>query len=628
MPSLARSQPIATVPTPHFTQTLPMPVVQIPPGPVTPPVMHVPPLAQVAAVPEPVAAAVDLSEPSIPLDADAFDEISEVGDGDGALRPVPDGMEPSSVAATVVPEQPIESQLEIPTVVERAIAELGEAALEKRAADLSRDLDAATDRAEIAGLAYELGELFERRLADEARAVKAFGRALQTDPSLRANLWAIRRVFYRRGLWPNLIKLIDAELRFARGDAEKAELLGEKGLVQADRLGQPVEARATFEQAIALDPTAIVPLYQLERLIAQAGDDDALAAIWARLADAAERPERVMVYLLALVGHHAERGAAGLTDATALLDRASALGVDEDRVASERLRIAELAADPDAIITALEAQAQLLMTRFGLAGVPEAGAVRAPGAPLDRATGLRLRLVAIRRRQAQIARAAAGIGPGVAPTTDAARAHAERAWDFLQQGLALAPGEALLLGDLADLAEELGRFDELAELVESWQALEGDPGRALMLSIRRADALVRSGQREQAHTLFKSLEASAPGFLPITALIERDALGQGDSLALARAYATAADAARLGTTFAGPGPRARSRVGGRAVRRRRRGLGLRRRRWWRWPPRRRGARRPRAGPAPGPGLRAGQPGAGRAARAGRPDRRRRRHPGA
>ena len=56
-------------------------------------------------------------------------------------------------------------------------------------------------------LAYELGELYERRLADEARAVKAYGRALTLDPSLRPNLWAIRRVFYRRGLWPNLQKL-------------------------------------------------------------------------------------------------------------------------------------------------------------------------------------------------------------------------------------------------------------------------------------------------------------------------------------------------------------------------------------------------------------------------------------
>ena len=50
----------------------------------------------------------------------------------------------------------------------------------------------------------------------------------------------------------------------------------------------------------------------------------------------------------------------------------------------------------------------------------------------------------------------------------------ERAWNYLQAAIALAPGRPLLLADLADLAEDLGRYEELAELVQSWQAVEGD----------------------------------------------------------------------------------------------------------------------------------------------------------
>src|SRR5262249_4470732 len=83
-----------------------------------------------------------------------------------------------------------------------------------RAAELAAELEGESDRQRLALTAYELGEVTERRLRDEAGAVKSFGRALQADPSLRPNLWAIRRVFYRRGLWPNLLKLIDAEVRF------------------------------------------------------------------------------------------------------------------------------------------------------------------------------------------------------------------------------------------------------------------------------------------------------------------------------------------------------------------------------------------------------------------------------
>jgi hypothetical protein len=495
------------------------------------PVVTVPPLAPPpgADVPRPMA-----SDPSIPLDLDDAEMIDSGID----LSPTDDGMAPASLEATVAPEIPLEHHLEVPTALDQVLAETGEAALEKRAADLARDLDNATDRATIAGLAYELGELYERRLADEARAVKAFGRALQTDPSLRPNLWAIRRVFYRRGLWPNLMKLVDAELRFARSDIERADLLTEKGLVLADKLIQPVEARAAFEQAAQLDPTALTPLIQLERLALVAGDEAALADVWGQLAAASRRPERKLVHLLDLIRLSTDAGGEAIERARDLVSEAVALGVDGERVAAERLRVAELSGDPEEVLAALEAQAALLLVRCGPAGMPEVPPhARAPGTPIDRATALRLRLVAVRRRQAQTARAD---GQG------------DRAWDYLQQALALAPGEPLLLAGLADLAEELGRYGELAELVESWQAMEGDPARAMTLSIRRADALLRGGQRDQARALIASLEAGAPGFLPITAIVERDALEAGDWASLARGLAAAAEAARAGATF-GPG---------------------------------------------------------------------------
>jgi hypothetical protein len=142
-----------------------------------------------------------------------------------ASRPSPP---PLPADAGLHPDEPLIDvrTFESPTALDRAIAEAAAADWEARAAMLSAALEAAPagDKERIGALAYELGELLERRLDDEARAVKAYGRALQSDPSLRPNLWAIRRVFYRRALWPNLIKLIDAELRFARDDLERADL--------------------------------------------------------------------------------------------------------------------------------------------------------------------------------------------------------------------------------------------------------------------------------------------------------------------------------------------------------------------------------------------------------------------
>jgi tetratricopeptide (TPR) repeat protein len=208
-----------------------------------------------------------------------------------------------------------------------------------------------------------------------------------------------------------------------------------------------------------------------------------------------------------------------------------------ERVARERLRVAEEHGAADDVAASIDALAHILLGAFGPAG-PGGDVQRTPaGERPDRATALRHELVALRRREAQLARAGG---------------HAEKAWELLQQASALAPGEPIVLADLTELAEELGRYDDLAELVQSWQAIEADPSRALALSIRRADALLRGGQRDQAQALLVSLEASAPGFVVLTSAAEREALGRNATGDLARAYASAAHAALLGT-WLGPG---------------------------------------------------------------------------
>ncbi|MEZ4404667.1 MAG: hypothetical protein R3B06_31895 [Kofleriaceae bacterium] len=500
--------------------------------PATPPPAPPPPIAARSTVAEPADAGDDpaevgeVSDVGIPIEL-GEDLVSEVS-GVVAEPPTP----PAAPPPIPVAELPLEHRLESPTVIERALGDLGEAAWEDRATELARRLDLATDREQIADLAYELGELCERRLADEARAVKAYGRALASDPSLRANLWAIRRVFYRRGLWPNLIKLIDAEARFARDDDERADLSIEKGAILADKLAQADDARAALEDAVLLAPGSLPALIALERV---ADDPARQVEVWAQLAEASHRPERKLVYLLDQVRFWTDQGA-DLDRARELLEAAMALGVDRARVDAERLRVAELAGDRDELLAALDGAAEHLLARASSTPDAAVSAVT-PGQAPGRAAALRLQVVAVRRRQSQVARAA---GAG------------DRAWDYLQAALALAPGEPILLADLADLAEAQGRYDELADLVHSWEAIEGDPSRARALSIRRADALLRAGQREPGLALLASLEATAPGLAPVVALRERDALVTGDPAALAEAWTKAGDAARVGDAT-GPG---------------------------------------------------------------------------
>src|SRR5438477_90764 len=83
--------------------------------------------------------------------------------------------------------------------------------------------------------------------------------------------WAIRRVFQRRALWPNLLKLLDAEIRFARNEAEKAELLVEKGQLLEDRLADVAAARDCYLKAADAHPSTIAAWTSLEKLYAKDG---------------------------------------------------------------------------------------------------------------------------------------------------------------------------------------------------------------------------------------------------------------------------------------------------------------------------------------------------------------------
>jgi tetratricopeptide (TPR) repeat protein len=517
------------------------PIVAIPPVvgvpqvsvPIAVPPIGLPPLSKPITVPPAIADRAEVSASPAPA---AIDDVLGAGEHAAALD---GGVEVSTGTPNIAIEQPLEAQLEHPTVVDRAVAALGDAGSEARAEAMARELEAKvlSEPNAAAVIAYELGELYERRLADEARAVKAFGRAVNLDPSLRANLWAIRRVFYRRELWPNLTKLIDAELEYARDDYERADLLLEKARVHANHMNEPDEARTALDEAARIAPHHQAVLLELERVVAKAGDTSALIDVWERLAEAVEQPSRKVSYWLE-VGRTAGT-ARDIRRSQDAFDRASKLATasaDGQRIARERLRVLEEHGTPEEIALAIDALAQVLLAAFGPGGPAAEPSSPAPGERLDRAAALRHELVALRRRQAQLVRAES----------------AEKAWELLQQASALLPGEPIVLSDLTELAEELGRYDDLAELVQSWQALESDPSRAMALSIRRADALLRGGQRDQARALLASLEATAPGFIVLMSAAERDALARGDLGELAKAYLAGAQAAMLGT-WLGPG---------------------------------------------------------------------------
>lgn len=488
--------------------------------------------------------------PVVPVDAPAIDDNDDGADEfvaiDSQIDLVP--AETATAEPEAAPELSLEAQLDAPSVLDMALAELNEQGLEARAALFEQQVTAEAEgpKADVtnaAALSYELGHWYQHILEDEARAVKAYGRALALDPSLRPNLWAIRSIFYRRQLWPNLLKLIDAELGYAKDDRERADLHVEQADVllrgaSPDGAAEAVaQARNALESALLYDGKHLAALLMLERIVsahfepANVDEAERLASLHTTIAELATLPERQQASWLRVAELCAANDPLRAADA---LERATSLVANcgnADAVAQCAVAVAARRTDADgneAMLGALQQYVGALEARVSNVTVePDAEAN-------PRETMLRREVAAVYRRIAQLSR-----------TVDAS--NAEAAWQNLQRGLAHVPGDALLTADLTELAEELGKYDELATLVETATANEADPARLLALGLRRADALLRGGRQADAATAIGQLQASDPGSLAVASLLERAAIANGDRAELARAWRVMAEAFELGT---------------------------------------------------------------------------------
>ncbi|MBP9086464.1 MAG: hypothetical protein KBG15_10130, partial [Kofleriaceae bacterium] len=485
---------------------------------------------------------------TIPAEAPAFDDGSDTEAADEFLA-IDSALDLDPVAEPAH-DLSLEAQLDNPSVLDMAVAELNEQGLEARASLFEKQVAAELDGprpdvANAAALAYELGHWYQHVLEDEARAVKAYGRALALDPSLRPNLWAIRAIFYRRSLWPNLLKLIEAELGYARDDRERADLHVEQAdiLLRAGAQDAAVQARNAIESALLYDAKHITALLVLERLISaqfdinnpnHAEESERLGSLHTTIAEIAKFPERQQASWLRVAELSAANDPLRASDA---LERATSLVAvcgNGEAVAQCAVAVAARRSDPDAdeaLLAAMQQYAAALEVRVGSVA-PE------PGEANPRETMLRREIAAVYRRIAQLTRA-----------VDATQS--EAAWLMLQRGLAHVPGDALFTADLTELAEELGKYDELASLVETATASEADPARLLALRLRRGDALIWGGREGDVTVGIRQLQTTDGGSLAVASLLERAAVASGSRNGLATAWRALAEAFELGTWSAG-----------------------------------------------------------------------------
>ena len=371
--------------------------------------------------------------------------------------------------------------------------------------DLSRELEAENDRPRKALVQHELGHLYFARLNDESQAVKAYALALKLDPRLRPNFWAIRRVFVARCMWPSLIKLLEAQLRYEKTPRRKAEILLEKGWVmEADGMDR-AGAASCFHDAHKLDPRWLPPLLALEKAARAAKDLPMLETVYEAMAESVTTPRRKAAILIDLALLKADQPDGGPEKALELLD----LALESEAPRSSTLRTMEGLAREHGLTRRradiLARQAQALM-ETDLTDPSNAAA---------------------------LLREAANLCRHELDDLDGAAEH-------IRSAIKALPGMRLLLEDLLSLARARNDWQEAEEvLIQLLEQVEDEQERA---DIWNQIGVCRLNRGEDAEEAAEQATAILPGFLPIQAERERNLLMDGETEGLVELYRSEAAA--------------------------------------------------------------------------------------
>ncbi len=371
-----------------------------------------------------------------------------------------------------------------------------------------------TDSRRSGRLLHEIGAL--RESTNPREALRIFAQGLSVDPTLQANTWSLRRHFRARGQWLNLVRLLEAEVRFGvqPDPADRADLQVEKGRLLEDRMGQNSDAGQAYRAALELAPGHAPAGFALLALGLRTGvPDDAVAGLSA-LASGIDDADVRAVYAIeisrAMAGPLGSDGDADrIRDAAESLFKALSAGVSAAPLLAELDRLS-LAADVSGL---RERVLDAFDSRQGREGPP----------PLSQLT----HVVALYREKAR------GL---------LRRGAREAALAVIERALKRAPDHPLLLADLVDISEEAGKTEVLGPALngQGGAQLTGDDREGALL--RRAEAASRAGAAAEALICLDSL-APKGRFFPLGVL------------ARARLLAVLGDVDRLATHYADEGRR-------------------------------------------------------------------------
>ena len=197
---------------------------------------------------------------------------------DEVLRADPRDEKALAALEAVVADE--DNTVRVATILDPVYAQLGQ--WPKRVAVLEALASHAHDSAEKTELLGTVAGLHEHNGQDQGRALNAWGRALAADPGEPRTKSELDRLAQSTGQWAQYVAALNTAASATDDIDLKIGLIQDVARTHDQHLGDPRAAIASYQQIVAIDPTADEVLDQLEWLQTMVGD-------WPGLIDVLEK---------------------------------------------------------------------------------------------------------------------------------------------------------------------------------------------------------------------------------------------------------------------------------------------------------------------------------------------------
>jgi tetratricopeptide (TPR) repeat protein len=232
----------------------------------------------------------------------------------------------------------------------------------------------------------ELADLYQHTLNRPFETVDFLTRLCAEDPEDLSTQMRLADLYQELSIWPRLIEALQAVLERTRDAAERVVHLLRIARTYEEELELPDRAIESYEQVLGEQPANAVALAALDRLYEEHDRPEDLIEVLRLRVELAEEEPEVTRRLLARLASTLERsrGAEGLADAAAALQRARGLGPIDPDLEEALARVLVQSGDAAAAIALLRERAQ---------------ALREAGSPGEEVAGILVRLARIQLAQ-------------------------------------------------------------------------------------------------------------------------------------------------------------------------------------------------------------------------------------